>query len=419
MALERLKQLAQRLRFGPPEPMSPWGSPVTLDRGLLGEASMDLDGQGRGVALWENSGQLWTMPIGPRSRPAMVRLPMGEGTTPIIVLNAQGRGLALWLSGTAGERQILGSPQGGAEQGTSALFRTDGQVHHLQAAVDRRGNALVVWLLDEGGPIGVMAQAFDARRQAWEEAPTTLGFAPTSHAVPRIALNHREHAMVLWEVDGGPSSELVASHYWPADRIWSDRPVPVVAHSARLHQVVMDDLGNALALWVHAPYGQRCTLEASYYDGQCSEWGTPEVLSAAQTISSLRLVMSGEGEALAAWCQAEGHGASRLLTKPFRKGRWETGTECLELGHEPVRAFAIDVGPGGQAGLLAVHQGPEGDWVSGRLRQRDGWSPSYPLAQTFPQSCASPRLRLCPHGASALWFQGTGSKRALMLVETG
>lgn len=416
MGFERLKDLAGRLRLGKAAPASPWRAPRTLDRGPLGEADLGLDGKSQGLALWESDGQLWSMPIGPHSAPAMMRLPLGEGTQPSLVMNPAGRGMALWKCEVKGERQILAKVLGGAEEHAHVVFRTEGQIHHLQVAIDRRGNALVVWLLEKEGGIEVMTRSFDFRDLAWEQAPTTLGSPSVRLAEPRIAGNHREHAMVLWE-DEGTSAGLVASHFWPGDRIWSDRPMPVVKQATHDHRVVMDDQGNALALWIQSPHGNRSLLQASFYDVQRSEWGEPEVISQAQTISSPRLVMSGEGEALAAWCQAEGHGASRLITKAFRKGRWEAGVDCLELGHGSVLDFAIDLGPGGEAGLLAVHRGPEGDWVSARMRHRE-WSPSFPLLAPSPKPCSCPRLRLCPQGASALWIQGTGKDKALLLVET-
>ena len=417
MAMERLRRFAQSLRSGKSKVARPWRTPLTLDRGVLGEASVDLDGHGHGAALWENGGKLWTMPVGPHSAPALIRLPLGEGTSPRIILNHEGRGIALWQSSVGEERQILGKILGGGEDGSHVIFRTMGQIRHLQAAVDRRGNALVVWLLVADERIEVMAQSFDTRGHAWEQAPTSLGFPSASTVEPRMAVNHREHAMVLWEVDGGGAAGLVASHYWPADGIWSDRPVPVVSHATLQHQVVMDDLGNALALWVHAPRGQRSSLEASYYDGQRCEWGAPEILSTSQTFTHTRLVMTGNGEALAAWCQSEGHGASRLITKAFAKGTWEAGIECLELGHAPVREFAIDLGAGGQAALLSVHHGSEGDWVSARLRQT-GWSEAFPLVSPTQMPCTSPQIKLCPQGASAIWIQGRGRDGSLILVET-
>jgi hypothetical protein len=417
MAMDLLKRIARGIRSNKVDTGSHWRHPVVLDRGNLGEACLGLDGHCHGTALWENGGRLWTMPIGPRTAPALMRLPFGEGMTPRLVMNEDGRGIALWQVVVAGERQLLGKILGSGGGMANVVFRTPGRVSHLQAAVDRRGNALVVWLHEVEGRFEVMAKSFDTRGLAWEQEPTTLGMLVTKAVEPRIAVNHREHAMVLWEVQDSGSESLVASHYWPADRIWSDRPVPVVTHATRQHQVVMDAFGNALALWINAPYGQRITLEASYYDGQRSEWGEPEVIGNAQTFSPPQLVMSGAGEALAVWSQGEGHGAPRLFAKAFRKGKWEAGVECLDLGREPVLDFAIALGSEGQAGLLAVHQGPEGNWISVRLRQA-GWSSPVQLGPISQLPLGNPQLQLCPRGASALWMQGEGKEKVLILCET-
>jgi len=416
MAIDILKRLTQGIRLGKAEEGPRWRTPAVLDQGPLGEARLALDGRGHGTALWENRGEIWSMGIGPQSTKALMRMAMGEGTTPRVVMNPEGRGIALWQSRVGEERQILGRILGGGQSIAQVVFRTSGDIHHLQAAVDRRGNALVVWLHEAQGAFEVKAQSFDIRSASWEQESATLGVPSIPGAVPRVAANHREHAMVLWEVEGAFEG-LVASHFWPSERIWSDRPVPVVAHATRHHQVAMDDQGNALALWVHAPYGQRAQLEASYYDGQACEWGPPEVLATAQTLSSPRLVMTGEGEALAAWCQVEGHGASRLFAKTFRRGRWESGMECLELGHGPVQDFAIGLGADGRAGLLSVQRGPEGDWVSARLRQGE-WSAPVQLVAPSRAPCTSPRLAFCPQGVSAVWMHGAGREMALMLTET-
>jgi hypothetical protein len=417
MAMESLMRLARLLQPGRTEPRSPWRPPVVLDRGSLGQACLDLDDQGHGSAVWENAGSLWTMPIGPRSSPGIVRLPLGEGTSPQIVLNADGRGIALWQIQTGLERQILGKILGGSAESARVLFRTEGEVRHLQGAVDRRGNAMVLWLLETGGPTEVMALAFDMRDLAWEQRPTTLGIPSSPAAEPRIALNYRQNAMVVWQVEENAAEGLVASHYWPSDRIWSDRPVSVVSRATHSHQVAMDDLGNALAIWIHAPHGQRSQLEGCFYDGKHCEWGEPEVLARAQTLTLPRLAMSGDGEAFAAWGQAEGGRVSRLVTKFFGKGRWVAGLECLELEQGHIRDFAIDLGVDGRAALLATHRGAEGDWVSGRLRQKE-WSPSTLLAPPSPAPCSAPRIRLCSQGASALWIQGVGTQGSLVLVES-
>jgi hypothetical protein len=415
--MDLIKRFVQGLSFGKKEVGPRWRTPAVLDRGPLGDARLALNERGHGMAMWENKGTIWSMPVGPRSSPALLRLPVGEGVTPRIALNSEGRGIVLWQSDLSGEMELLGKILGAGDDMAQVIFRTRGCISHLQAATDRRSNVLVVWLHEEQGQFEVLTQSYDARELSWEQLPTVLSIPSVETLKPHIAVNDRACAMVLWEVREKDFEGLVASHYWPSDRIWSDRPVPVVDHATRHHQVVMDELGNALAVWIHAPYGQRATLEASFYDVHCSEWQPPQVLSSAHIMTPPRLVMSARGEALVAWSQGEGHGNSHLYCKAFSKGLWASEAECLESGHGVVRDFAIAVGSEGQAGLLTIQEGPDGYWPSARLRQGH-WSAPVSLSPASRVPCSSPRMALCPQGASVLWIQGTGNDKLLTLSES-
>ena len=417
MTLDDLRRMVRSIRTGKPERDFHWRTTAILDQGTLGEACLALDGLGRGLALWENDGGLWSMPVGSGTAPALMLYPMGEGTSPRLRLNPAGRGIALWLTTEGAEQRIQGRNLGGEEEEGHRIFQTTGRIHHLQSVVDRRGNALVVWLHEWDGSFEVLAQAFDVRALSWEQEPRLLSTPGTLPMEPRIAVNNREQAMVLWEVQNESFEGLMASHYWPADRIWSDRPVPVVAHATCQHQVVMDDLGNALAVWIKAASAQRSCLEASCYDAQLGEWQDPVILAEAPSISPPRLVMAGNGEALAAWCQGESHGASRLFAKSFAGGQWESQSVTLDGGQGPVLDFAIALDPQAKAGLLSVHHGPEGSWVSARLRHR-AWSAPRRLASASRSPCSSPRLGFSAQGVSALWIQGEGRDKSLILTET-
>ncbi len=417
MALDGLRRLVRSIKGGRPDADFQWRTTAILDQGTLGEACLALDGLGRGMALWENDGGLWTMPVGSGATPALMLYPMGEGTSPRLRLNPSGRGIALWLATEEGGHRIRGRNLGGAEEDGHLIFQTAGRVHHLQSVVDRRGNALVVWLHERGGCFEVLAQSFDVRAHSWELEPRVLSTPGTLPMEPRIAMNNREQAMVLWEVQERSFEGLMASHYWPADRIWSDRPVPVVTHATCQHQVVMDDLGNALAIWINTGRDGLSCLEASSYDAQLGEWREPMILANAPSVSPPRLVMSGNGEALAAWCQGDTHETSRLFGRSFAGGQWERETVCLDGGQGPVLDFAIALDPEAKAGLLSVHNGPEGSWVSARLRQR-AWSTPKRLASVSRLPCTAPRLGFSAQGVSALWIQGEGQEKSLILTET-
>ena len=418
MALDMLKRWTQGLGLGRGESrVVSWRTPAILDRGALGEACLALDGQGRGLAVWDNAGSLWSMPVGPRTSPALLRTPFGEGGTPQLVMNAEGRGLALWVARMEGEWQILGRTLGTGEDSAQVIHRTPEAVRHLQGAVDRRGNALVVWLQRSGDGEQVMAQAFDTRAAAWEQSPTALGAPGGVGASPRMAVNHREHAMVVWEVQDDLFQGLVASHHWPNEHLWSDRPVPVVAHATHQHRVAMDDQGNAMALWIRPFQGERSVLESSHYEVQRGEWTEPQILATAPLLSHPQLGSSGDGLGCAAWCQSEGHGPARLMVREFRSGAWDAQATCLDQGHAPIREVALEMEARGSAGVLAIRETATGDQVV--AWHLDGsWSQPRCFTPALRTRCTAPRLALCPGGASALWMQGEGADRALVMTET-
>ena len=221
---------------------------------------MALDDRGRGVALWENDGCLWTMSTGPAASPALARVPFGEGVNPRLALNPKGRGLAVWVADLGEERQILGKILGTGEVTGHVLFQTPGLVRQLQVAADRRGDALVVWLHQKVGRVEAMAYAFDARGENWEGEPVVLGLPSDPGAAPRLASNNREHAMVIWEARDSLFEGLMASHYWPSALISSDHPLPVLPHPPTPHQSAIATHGHSLPLSVRSPPAPPLTL---------------------------------------------------------------------------------------------------------------------------------------------------------------
>lgn len=412
MAIELFRRLAGELLGKNSVPPFHWRGVKALDRGRLGGGSLALDHRGRGLVLWENDGELWSQTIGPGTSPALVRLPQGEGRAVLMAVNLEGRGLASWCAPAGNGTQILGLGLGAEESPPRVIFTTAGKVHGLQAAVDRRGNALVVWLHEWEGTFEILCQSFDTRAHSWEAQPARLGLTSSQFLEPRLAVNQQEHAMVLWHTQNEDFDGLVACHYLPSQKAWSECPVAVVARRTAMHRVAMDQGGNAQALWVHSAHGERCGLEASWFDARTGVWGEPRTLARAEAFMSPQLAMSSSGEAFAAWCQAESSGVPRLFGKAFEHGSWEGEVERMDPGCGVVRDFALAIGSHGLAGLLTLQQGQEGYQAMGRWR--DGtWSAPERLGGLSPAPLSTPRLALCPLGAVALWNQDGVQDRVL------
>lgn len=417
MALDLLKKMAAGLgRGGAKE--ARWRSPVSLDRGLIRGACFGMDRHGRGLALWERDGKLWTMSFGPGMAEAMSRLPLGEGKDPRIAVNLEGKGVAIWTQDTGVEKQIIGmpfDPTASVQPTSRMLFKTFGNPRDIQVYIDRRGSALVVWSHELDGKWETLAKHFDVRSKVWDSEPTRLG-PPVDHPLePRLAMNRRGQAVVVWEQLTDRADCLVAAHYLPSEKQWSDRPVPVASGTAKEHQVAMDHAGNVMAVWVDHHYGQRPALQARLYSANRGDWCEPVVLATAQSFRQVRLAMTGTGEALAVWLQSEGTTLSFLHSKAFRNETWETQVTRLDGEGGRVTDFAMALGPKGLAGLFCLMQNQDSFAPMVRSR-RKAWDPVAAVGPNSKLPHHHPVLSLCPEGNVAIWQVGAGAETQLVMA---
>lgn len=415
MNLAMLERLSKAFGRRPVEGSLTWHPPALLDQGAIGAARLAMDRHGKGLALWENGGQLWSMEQGVGSPRALVRLPVASGHGPRVVMDPQGRGSALWTAADADGAVLMGRPLNRSQALAHELFTTRGRIHHLQAAVDRRGSVMAVWCHQRDDRFEVLAQRFDTRSGEWERRPAQLGPRFTTARGLGLAMNLRGHAMVVMPADDDRFRGLVCCHYWPTDRIWSDHPVPVCPGRVSDHRVAMDAGGNAQALLIVDDADGRQSLFACGYDARSSEWGEPSLLAAGQGLGQLRLAMAPDGSAFAAWSQSESAGNPRLLGRWFQGGAWERTPMSLASGRGAATDFAVDVVGEGRGTLLVCQSAADGHQVCVRGLE-DGAGAPVPLGPACSQPAVRPRLVHRPEGAVALWVQPNGDAATLHLA---
>jgi hypothetical protein len=415
MALAMLDRLGKAFGRQAKSASLHWHPPALLDQGAIGEARFALDSSGKGLALWENAGQLWSMEQCLGSPKALVRLPVAAGQSPRLVLDPQGRGAALWTSSDEQGEVLLGMPLGWSQSRAHELFETRGRIHHLQAAVDRRGGVLAVWCHERDGRFENLAQSYDTRAGTWDRRPTPLGPLAWKPSGPGLAMNLRGHAMVVLPVDDAGFTGLACCQFWPTERIWSDRPVPICPGKVVSHRLAMDAGGNAQALLIVDESEDRQSLYASRYDSHQTEWGEPLLLAAGLRLRNLRLAMSKEGVAFAAWSQSESAGTPRLIGRWFRHGAWDKSVTSLDSGHGTVTSLALDLVGEGKGTLLTCQHSTDGHRVFLSDLNGEG-SPAVPLGGAYSHPAIRPRLVQGPEGAAALWVQSMGATGTLYIA---
>lgn len=395
-----------------------WRPPLQLDHGPIPDVSLTLDRNGRGLAVWEHSGRIWTQALGPAHPIPEQSLPLGQGLEPKVFTNLDGRGIVLWIEDEGFERAIHGlpfDPGSPVRHSSRCLFRTEGQIRHLQASVDRRGGVLALWSNELDGVWEVRTQSFDIRQQAWNTESERLG-EPASHPLePVLAVNRKGKAAVLWQEDSAPPARLQVFHYLPSMKAWSDHPTVIAEGTFPEFRMTMDHLGNLLALWVDTR-GSRPRLWARTYLSAPSEWLEPQGLASAGRLQQLRLAMTGTGDALALWLHGEGSSPAVLHSKAYRQEAWDEEVTRLDTESGRIEDPTLALGPRGHAAILYVLRASDGDALIFRERRKE-WAPSLRVATEPAAPLSRPRLALCPKGLVAVWCKGAGRATAIQTTQ--
>jgi len=392
-----------------------WRPALSLDQGAIGGACCAMNRHGLGQVIWENHGRLWTQTLGASPGAAPFCSPLGSGRDPRMAVNLEGVGVVAWIQDGPEGCSLVGLPMatGKAPGVTACLFSTAGTIHHLQLGADRRGGALLVWTHELDGEYEVLGLHFDPRARAWGAIPVRLGGKRREPVEPRLAMNRRGQAVVVWRE---PAEGLMAAYHFPSMGAWSDQPVLVASGPVQTYQAALDHAGSLMLLLVQQGNGQRARLEARVHSAGSSSWLPAETLATAQQFSQVRLALSGSGEAEAVWLQNEGSTASFLHARAFRAGAWEARATRLEAEAGRVGEFALAMGPRGLAAILCIvrHQGAHLPVVHDKAQ---GWRAPGAVGLRIGEAMATPLISLCAQGAIALWRAGEGDQARLRMSQ--
>lgn len=173
-----------------------------------------------------------------------------------------------------------------------------------QVALDSSGNAVAVWAHDEGNGDNIWSNRYTPS-DGWGIAARVHANDPFPSQWPALAMNPRGEAMAVWIQDeGGGFSRLWWSRYTPNDG-WADAEDVGMGSVSPLDfypQVAIDPSGNALTLWVQ----ERAIWSSRYSPAQ--GWGSGERMNAGgfnQAVATQSAIDAG-GQGMAIWIQRVG-----------------------------------------------------------------------------------------------------------------
>ncbi len=251
----------------------------------------------------------------------------------------------------------------GAQAGWSAV--TDhgrGMGLFSDLAVDANGNVVAVWVDRLGGVVQVAR--YTNSSGTWTPAVPLSNSAEEVYE-PRVAASAAGDAVAVWEGRNaylGPLHVTVA-HYAVATGAWSN-PVEL-ATNASSADIVVDDLGNAIAVWSEEPR----VVKAARYDASEARW-MPAIELATSALFP-QVVIDRAGNATVVW---QGNGGVESARYVAGTSSWTATTSVARLAYAP--EIAVD----GSGNVIAIVQ------TAGRLQaawKRAGsasWSPAVDVA---------------------------------------
>lgn len=179
-----------------------------------------------------------------------------------------------------------------------------------QVAIDGSGNAIAVWHQNEGPLIAnIYARRYDAGTATWGAAALLETDDAGRAWYPQVAVDDEGNAIVVWLQDDGIRQNIHVNRYNALSAAWGAAVLLETedAGDASAPQVAVDTEGNAFVVW-HQNDGVRENIHTRRYDAPADGWGTTIVLEDKNLGDARfpRVAADGKGNALAVWQQHDG-----------------------------------------------------------------------------------------------------------------
>jgi hypothetical protein len=321
-----------------PAPVRAASGPVVQNISPFGEDAlkpkMTVDGDGNALIVWTGRRstyyRIWART---RSRsgtlgPIQALSPRGgDAIYPEVAGDAAGNAVAVWYryDGEASRVQIRARSSSGKLSRGQTLSAPGRNAFLPEVAIDRHGNALVVWYRSVWTPSGenIRVQArFRAASGALGRILTLS--APGADAMrPELAMDADGNATIVWQRQDGVAWRIEAVTRFASGRFGPVQTLSPDRGSSDYPQLALDSRGRALVVWQHYNGTDlRIQLRRRSPTGKRSR---VQVLSpAGHNSTQAAVAVDHLDRALVAWelAQTNGHGIRVQVRRRSEAGRF-------------------------------------------------------------------------------------------------
>jgi hypothetical protein len=399
----------------------------TEDLGNAQSPHVAIDASGNAVAVWEQDDgtryNIWsnryTASTGLWGTAAKIETDItGDARSPEVAIDAAGNAVAVWYQWD-GTYNNLWSNRYTASTGlwgTEELIETNkGDVYTHQVASDASGNAVAVWTQHDGTYYNIYSNRYTASTELWGTA--ALIETGTGDAyVSQVAIDADGNAIAVWVQNDGTYYHIWYNRYTASTELWGTAALieTNVTEDASSARIAFDTSGNALAVWHQGVSGANTNIYSNRYTESTGLWGTAALIEtgSGQAVSP-EVAVDASGNALAVWVQHDG------IRRNIYSNRYTASTELwgtaalIETDDgEPSRPqVAIDASGNAVAVWGQQDDGPRYNIWSNRYTASTGlWGTAVLIETDDAGDAYEPQVAIDASGnAVAVWHQWDGS----------
>lgn len=237
---------------------------------------------------------------------------------PQLAGNDAGQAIAVWIQGAVAfaDGDVLASRyEPGVGWSSPALLETGSQrAQTPQVAMDEAGNAVVVWVQDDGVANSIWANYY-AAGSGWGTAERIEIRDSGDATAPSVAMDSSGRAIAIWSQSSGTRTNLRANQYLPGSGWGTDERIEDETGDVATPQIAMNSAGNAVAVWVQHDGVTDSVWAARYTVGTGWNSGIRIEADDASADESPKVAIDPNGNALVVWFRASG--GSQLWANRF------------------------------------------------------------------------------------------------------
>lgn len=331
-----------------------------------------------------------------------------EATLPQVAVDRQGDATVVWERDDGANTIVQAAvrPAGGVWHAPVDLSAPGQNAFDAQVAVDAQGDATAVWDRFNGSNY-IVQSASRPSGGVWQ-APVDLSVAGGDAVIPQVALDANGDATAVWIRSNG-TNDVVQTAIRPAGGVWQatvDLSVP--GQEAREPRIAVNAHGEAAAVWRRSDGANTIVQGAIRPAG--GVWQAPVDLSATgQKALGPQVAIDPQGDATAVWQRPNGTNTIVQAATLPAGGVWQAPIDLSAVGQD---AFNPELALDAQGNGTAIWQRSNGATyiVQAATHAASGlWQPPVDLSVTG-QNADLPQVALDAHGnAVAVWqrFDGT------------